>query len=184
MRKLKLQIQLSADGFMSGLNGEMDWLEWDWDEQLRQYVNKITEPVDCILLSSVIAQGFIEAWEANAIDLQTADDFSRKMNNTPKVIFSKQLKEINWKNSVLATGELVDEVNSLKKLEGGDMIVYGGGKFVSALIQERLIDELYLFINPVALGAGMPVFRSKQALKLLSSTSFECGIVVLCYKPN
>ncbi|MGP1685133.1 MAG: dihydrofolate reductase family protein, partial [Giesbergeria sp.] len=59
MRKLKLQVQISIDGFIAGPKGEMDWMVWDWDDALKQYVSDITEPVDTILLGRTLAQGFI-----------------------------------------------------------------------------------------------------------------------------
>jgi dihydrofolate reductase len=85
------------------------------------------------------------------------------------------------------TGDLVQEVNALKKQNGGDLIAYGGGKFVSSLIQNNLIDEYHLFVNPTAIGNGMPIFKSLENnlnLKLIKAKPFKCGIVVLCYKPK
>jgi len=87
-------------------------------------------------------------------------------------------------NTVLAQGELVDEITSLKQQDGADLIVYGGGNFVSNLIKHGLIDEYYLFVNPTALGKGMPIFEkldAKYPLLFISSTAFACGIVVLHY---
>ena len=72
--------------------------------------------------------------------------------------------------------------NKLKQQEGGDIIAYGGAKFVSALVEQRLIDDFHLYINPTAIGSGMPIFKglvSKQEFTLLKATSFACGIVVL-----
>ena len=57
MRKLKLQVQMTVDGYIAGPNGEMDWMVWDWDEALKQYVTELTEPVDCIVLGRRLAQG-------------------------------------------------------------------------------------------------------------------------------
>ena len=79
----------------------------------------------------------------------------------------------------------MDEIFALKEREGKDMIVYGGGKFVSSLFKEHLIDELHLFINPVVLGKGLPIFQSvtsKQNYELVDVKRFECGIVVMCYQ--
>ncbi|MBD1851453.1 dihydrofolate reductase family protein [Leptolyngbya sp. FACHB-711] len=75
----------------------------------------------------------------------------------------------------------------IQNQEGNDIIAYGGVTFVSALIQHKLIDEFYLFINPVAIGNGMTIFREldrRQDLTLVKSTSFECGIVALNYEPK
>ena len=185
MRKLKLQVQMTVDGYIAGLNGEMDWMIFNWDNELKQYVKEITEPVDCIVLGRKLAQGFIPHWASKpeGEDAWGVD----KMNNTTKVIFTKTLDKSEWKNTVLAKGDLVDEITKLKKQDGKDIIAYGGATFVSALIKQGLIDEFHLFINPTAIGNGMTIFKeldSKQNLTLVKSTSFDCGIVVLNYEPK
>ncbi len=109
------------------------------------------------------------------------------MNNTPKVVFTKTLDRCEWDNTVLAKGDLVDEITKLKKQDGKDIIAYGGATFVSALIKHGLIDEFHLFINPAVIGNGMTIFKGldrKLELILVHSRSFECGIVVLNYEPK
>jgi dihydrofolate reductase len=182
MRKLKLQVQMSVDGYIAGPNGEMDWMEWDWDDELKNYVRKITEPVDCIVLGRKLAQGFIPYW-ASKPEQEGAD----KMNDSKKVVFTKTLDKSEWDNTVLAKGDLADEITKLKKQDGKDIIAYGGAAFVSALIKRGLIDEYHLLINPTAIGDGMTIFKeldSKQNLTLVKSISFDCGIVVLNYEPK
>jgi len=183
MRKLKLQVQMSIDGYMAGKEGEMDWLGWDWDDELKYYVTEITNPVDCILLGRKLAQGFIDTWKNLLEDPNTIDDSVRKMNETPKIVFTKTIFKTEWENTTLESGDIVEEVTNLKNQEGSDMIVYGGGTFVRTLIDAGLIDELHLFVNPTAIGNGMPVFGCMQNMKLIKSRPFECGIVVLCYEP-
>jgi dihydrofolate reductase len=182
VRKLKLQVQMSVDGFIAGPNGEMDWMLWNWDGALKQYVAKMTEDVDTILLGRKLAEGFIPYWAANPLQ-EGADTF----NNTPKVVFTKTMEESTWVDTVLAKGELADEINQMKKKDGKNMIAYGGSKFVSALIKENLIDDYHLFINPTAVGKGMTIFNElegKLDLELVKSTAFTCGMVVLNYKPK
>ncbi len=184
MRKLKLQVQMSMDGFISGINGEMDWLTFDWSEDLKGYVRQLTEEVDTILLGRKLAEGFIQHWTAS-LQSPEPEEGAEVFVHTPKVVFTKSMITSEWDNTVLASGELVEEIYALKNREGKDMIVYGGGKFVSSLIKENLIDELHLFINPVVLGNGLPIFQSvasKQKYDLLDVKRFECGIVVLCYQ--
>lgn len=180
MRKLKLQVQMSVDGFIAGPNGEMDWVTFDWDDELKNYVTGITEPVDCIVLGRKLAQGFIPHWASHP-EMEGAD----KINRTAKVVFTKTLDKSEWDNTVLATGELAAEINQLKSQAGEDIIAYGGGTFVSSLIESGLVDEFHLFVNPVALGNGMPIFQGlgdKQKLELQKSVAFPCGIVLLCYR--
>ena len=188
MRKLKLQVQMSVDGYIAGPNGEMDFLVWDWDDELKQYVTDLTEPVDCIVLGRILAAGFIPTWAAIAANPDDPQHTAGiKFTETPKVVFSRTLEESEWDNTVVSNGDLAQEITRLKHQEGADIIAYGGGEFVSSLIKEGLIDEYHLFVNPTALGKGMPIFaelESKQALTLVEARPFACGIVVLHYEPR
>ena len=188
MRKLKLQVQMTVDGYIAGLNGEMDFMAWNWDDELKQYVKDITEPVDCIILGRKLAEGFIPHWATVAANPDDPEfTAGKKFTDTPKVVFTKTLDKSEWDNTVLAKGDLVDQITQLKKQDGQDIIAYGGATFVSALIKYGLIDEFHLFINPTAIGKGMTIFKEldgKQNLTLVKSTSFDCGIVVLNYEPK
>lgn len=186
MRKLKLQAQMTVDGYIAGPNGEMDWMTWDWDDDLKQYVTEITTSMDCIVLGRKLAEGFIPHWAAVTADPDHLEFAAGKIfTDTHKVVFTKTLDESKWDNTVLAKGNLVDEITNLKEQAGQDIIAYGGATFVSALIRHGLIDEFHLFINPAAIGNGMTIFSgldSKQNLTLKKSSAFACGIVVLCYE--
>ncbi|WP_212005656.1 dihydrofolate reductase family protein [Chitinophaga sp. HK235] len=187
MRKLKLQMQVSIDGFVAGPNGEMDWTTSDWDDELKNYVMELTAPVDLILIGRKLADHFIPTWAARAGDPDVADIFTHKMNDTEKVVFSRTQTEHGWKNTVLINENLEEEINRLKRSPGGDIITYGGSSMASSLITRNLIDEYHLFVNPAALGKGLPIFHllgQKLSMKLVSATSFTCGIVALCYQPQ
>ena len=188
MRKLKLQVQMTVDGYIAGPNGEMDWMTLPWSEDINQYVSEITDPVDTIVLGRKLAQGFIPYWTTVAANPDDPEFSSgKKFTDTHKVVFTHTLVKSEWSNTVLAKGNLVDEITRLKKQDGKDIIAYGGAIFVSALIQHRLIDEFHLFINPTAIGNGMTIFDRldrKQNLKFVKSSSFDCGIVVLNYEPK
>lgn len=187
MRKLKLQMQLSVNGYVAGPNGEMDWMTWSWDDSLKNYVTVLTDTIDTILLGRKMTGGFISHWDAAAKNADDpSNDFARKMVDAHKVVFTKTLEKSEWENTVLAKGNLADEVNMLKAQDGKDIVVYGGADFVSSLIKEGLIDELYLFINPAAIGSGLSIFDKIEGhvnLKLNKAEAFECGIVVLNYSP-
>jgi dihydrofolate reductase len=187
-RKLKLQVQMSIDGYICGPNGELDFMVWDWDDELKQYVTMLTEPVDCIVLGRKLAEGFIPHWANVAANPEHPEyTAGQKFTDTHKVVFTKTLAKSAWDNTVLAKGNLVDEITKLKKQDGQDIIAYGGATFVSALIKDGLIDEFHLFINPTAIGSGMAIFKEmdrKQNLVLVKSTAFDCGIVVLYYQPK
>jgi dihydrofolate reductase len=185
MRTLKLQVQISIDGFIAGPNGEMDWMTWNWDDSLKEYVGKLTEPLSTIVLGRKLAEGFIPYWEQAAQGPEPQEG-SEKLSSTPKVVFTKTLNDTgDWKDTVLAKGNLEDEIAKLKAEDGGDIIAYGGGTFVASLIKANLIDEYHLFVNPVAVGSGMPIFNTldtKRPLQLVKASGFDCGITVLHYK--
>ncbi len=92
MRKVRLQVQVSIDGYVAGPNGEMDWMVWEWDDKLAAYVNELTDPVGTILLGRKMTDGFVSHWENVAT---RPDDpgfvFARKMVDTPKVVFTRTL---------------------------------------------------------------------------------------------
>ncbi len=190
MRKLKLQVQITVDGFIAGPIGEMDWMVWDWREELKQYVADITDSVDCIVLGRKLAEGFIPHWANVAENPDNSENAAgRKYTDTKKIVFSKTLNNSDaivktWNNTFLVKGDLVSEINQLKAQKGKDIIAYGGANFVSELVKYRLIDEFHLFVNPAAIGSGMTIFgglESTQNLSLIESTKFDCGIVVLKY---
>ncbi|WP_031507265.1 dihydrofolate reductase family protein [Streptomyces megasporus] len=184
MRTFKLQVQTTVDGYMAGPNGEMDWMTLPWSDDVNDYVDALTEPVDCIVLGRRLAEGFIPTWAAGpeGEDQASID----KMNNTPKVVISDSLTESPWENTVVAGGDLTETIADLKSRPGGDMIAYGGGTLVSSLIAEGLLDELHLFVNPVAIGGGMPVFPrdTRRRFRLVAARPFECGITALHFEPE
>ena len=188
MRKLKLQVQLSVDSYIAGPNGEMDWMIWNWDDKLKNYVFELTDPVDTIILGRKMTDGFVSYWS----DVMTKPDdpfyaFAKKMIETPKVVFTKTLQKSQWVNTDIATGDLTEEIMKLKTQNGKDIIVYGGASLDSSLIKEGLIDDFHLFINPAAIGKGMTIFKDLNNIQkfiLVKSIAFDCGIVLLHYEPK
>lgn len=182
MRKLKLQVQVTVDGFVAGPQGEMDWASFDWDSDLKSYVGHITDDVDCIVLGRKLAEGFIPYWTSNPEE-EGADIFI----HTKKVVFTHSLEKSTWENTVLAKGDVVEEIMALKSKAGKNLIAYGGAQFVSSLIKNGLVDEFFLFVNPAAIGTGLSIFgelNRKLPLKLIEARSFPCGLAVLRYEPQ
>lgn len=179
---------MTVDGYVAGPNGEQDWMTSSWDTELETYVEGITEPVDCIVLGRKLAEGFIPYWASVAANPDNPEfEAGKKFTDTHKVVFTRTLDESKWENTVLAKGDIVDEITSLKEEDGNDIIAYGGATFVSSLIENGLIDEFHLFINPIAIGNGMAIFNKmgrQHELALVKSSSFDCGIVVLHYEPK
>src|SRR4030095_15469832 len=102
------------------------------------------------------------------------------MVETPKYVFSRTLqeKDPSWENTELAKGEAVENINKLKKKDGGDIIVYGGAEFVSSLVKDNLIDDLYLFVNPTAIGEGLAIFKERTKMELVEGKPFSCGVIL------
>jgi dihydrofolate reductase len=181
---------MSVDGYIAGPNGEMDWIVWNWDDKFKKYVFELTEPVDTIILGRKMTDGFVSYW--SDVMMTKPDDpfyaFAKKMIETPKVVFTKTLNKSEWVNTDIASGDLTDEINNLKRKKGKDIIVYGGASFDSSLIKAGgLIDEYHLFVNPAAIGNGMTIFKDlkeMQKFNLVKSIAFDCGIVALHYEPK
>jgi dihydrofolate reductase len=183
MRKLKLQMQISVDGFVAGPEGQLDWMTREMDPKLLDFIVHLTDTSDTILLGRKMTDGFTTYWEA--VQPSSPEyDFAQKMVNTPKVSFSRTQKSVKGKNIRVENGPLVDAVNGLKNQPGKDIIVYGGAAFVSASIENRLIDELNFFVNPVAIGKGLQVFSRRTPLSLTKSVAYASGIVVNTYTPK
>lgn len=177
---------MSIDGCIAGPNGEMDWMVGLLDDKLIKYENELMESFDTILLGRKMTDLFISYWSDV---ISKPDDpwyeFAKKMIETPKVVFTKTLNKSKWINTDLATGDLTDEIIKLKSRDGKDMVVYGGASFDSSLIKLGLIDEFLLFINPVAIGNGMTIFKDLneiQKFNMVKSIAFDCGIVLLHYE--
>ncbi|WP_069167187.1 dihydrofolate reductase family protein [Nocardia altamirensis] len=184
MRKLLLQVQTTVDGYMGGPAGEMDWMSFNWSPDVGNYITAMTADVDTIVLGRKLAEGFIPVWESRP---EHEDDKTIDwMINTPKVVISKSLTESPWANATVANGDIAETIKNLKAEPGGDLIAYGGSTLVTSLIAANLIDELHLFVNPVAIGAGIPVFAAGAytPLRQVAATPFECGITALHFAPK
>src|SRR6478735_7830106 len=130
MRKLKLQMQLSVDGYVAGPNGEMDWMSWGWGDDIKRYVNALHQNIDTIVMGRKLADGFIPHW-TSASQAADADEFTHKMVDLPKIIFSKNLTTSPWENTEVFA-DLVAGIKKLKAADGGDIITYGGASLASA----------------------------------------------------
>ncbi len=185
MRKLKLQMQITIDGFVAATNGELDWMHLeDWDAEVKNSENQLIDSSDTILMGRKMTKDFVQYWE-NVKPDSDEGSFAKKMVDTPKIVFSKTIKGIDGKNITVENGDLTTTVNDLKNKQGKDMLVYGGAGFVSSLIKEGLIDEFHFFVHPVMINNGMRIFNlleKRQKLSLISSTAYDCGVTVLVYQ--
>ena len=177
-------MHISLDGFAGGINTDAGFSHSD--DELRNHSIANLAEVDCVILGRKTAVDFIPYWESVSPD---APDYTlgRTINEIPKVVFSNMLTNSEWPNTTLAKGDISEEVNNLKKQAGKEIMVYGGASFVSSLIEKGLIDEYHLFINPVALGKGLPIFNGldkKLDLIFVNCKPFTSGKVLIVYKPK
>lgn len=176
-------MQMSLDGFVGGPNGELDWMTWDWSEDMKDYATELTYSFDTILLGRKMTDGFISHWEEVCKNPDSPDyDAAKIFIDTPKITFSRTLTESKWDNTTVENS--THRIKELKAQDGEDIIVYGGADFVSSLVKDRLIDEYYLFINPTVVGKGLRIFDEvgdRMDLKLDDSRKFDCGIVLMKY---
>jgi dihydrofolate reductase len=198
MGKLLLEIQTSLDGFIASPDGETNWMlwnwgpEWTWDNELQQDHTALTLSAECILISKQMAEeGFIAHWQNVAMNSSSPQHtFAQHIVDTRKLVFSTTLKKTTaipggWNHADIVDGDFVNAIKNLKQSTHKNILVYGGATFVSSLIKAGLIDEFYLLVNPVAIGSGLPIFKtidSKQNLTLLKSKAYRCGVVLLHYR--
>jgi dihydrofolate reductase len=184
VRTLKLQMQMTVDGFVAGPQGQLDWMNREMDPQLIAFINQLTDTSSTILLGRKMTPGFVAYWEGILKKPDNPEyEFAQKMVGMEKVVFSKTVTHIDGQNVRVHSGDLVEGVNAIKAQSGRDIVVYGGATFVRSLLEHGLIDELNLFVNPVAIGSGMQVFSGKKPLKLTGSTAYSSGSVVSRYRP-
>jgi dihydrofolate reductase len=187
MRKVILSNEVTLDGFFAGPNGELDW--HIVDEEFNQYAKDLLNNVDTLLFGRVTYQLMADYWPAAATNPSTSKsdlEIADKMNNLPKIVFSKTLQQVEWNNSRLVKDNIAQEISKMKQQSGKDMVIFGSGSIVPTFMQYGLIDEYRIIVNPVVLGNGKPLFKGvndKHNLKLLKTRLFDSGIVILFYEP-
>lgn len=173
---------VSLDGFFEGPKQEIDWHVVD--DEFNEYADELLQNVDTLLFGRVTYQLMADYWPtADAGDPAVAE----KMNNLPKIVFSKTLDKVDWKNTRIVKDDIVAEISRLKAIPGKDLVIFGSSDLAVTLIQKNLIDEYRIIVNPVILGGGKPLFRGinrKRRLRLLKTRTFRSGCVCLYYAPE
>lgn len=192
MRKLKLQMQITVDGFVAGPNGEQDWvfLSGKQDPEAMQKIIgfgvELAAGCDTLLLGvKLAASGFCTYWE-NVADNQPDNPWhplAQLITDHRKIAFSHSETTAPGRKLEVENGDLLTVVQALKEQPGKDILVYGGANFVSSLVSLNLIDEYHFVVNPIAIGSGLSIFKARKALELVSSMAFKHGKVVNKYVP-
>jgi dihydrofolate reductase len=185
MRKLIVFNNVTLDGYFTGKNGDLSWAKGNMDAEFNAFVADNAKSGGLLLLGRITYELMMSYWptpQARENDPVVAE----RMNNLPKVVFSRTLDKASWSNTKLVKGDLAAEIRQMKKEPGKDMTILGSGSIVSQLAQEGLIDEYQMVVNPVVLGEGRTMFdgiKEKLALKLTKSRTFGNGNVFLRYEP-
>jgi dihydrofolate reductase len=188
MRKVIASINVTLDSYMSGPNCELDWHFERWGPDLAQSFCEQLSNADTILLGRITYCAMAMYWPKKSQDLSFPREdiaFADMMNNYTKVVFTNTLKNSVWDNSKLLKGNLKKEMLNLKKQPGKDIIIYGSGKLISCLNELGLIDQYTLWVHPVILGRGKPLFRylsENLDMKLVKTNTFHSGVVMLDYQ--
>src|SRR3989442_3216913 len=170
MRKLKLQMQVTVDGYVAGPEGQLDWMPFDMDAGLLAFINHLTDTSDTILLGRKMTDGFIKYWEQVVTQKDTPERaFAQKMVGLPKVVFSKTRERVEGRNVRVENGDLADAVKQLKSRPGKDLIVYGGAAFVFFPVQHRPLCESKRLLHPLAGGGRKTGFDGAKPRECAAS---------------
>jgi len=185
MRKIISFMHISLDGFVAGPNGEIDWVKVD--EEIFNYVGKRISEGDTALYGRVTYQ-MMEAYWPTAADKPAATrhdiEHSKWYSKVHKVVLSKTMKDAELTNTTIISDNLSDRISEIKQQAGEDILLFGSPTATHSLIQQNLIDGYWLFVNPIILGQGIPLFvdiNDKIKLKLLTTRQFTSGVTELNY---
>jgi dihydrofolate reductase len=168
MRKIIVGVAISLDGYIEGPNGEYDWCFTDSDYGLGEFYKRI----DALIMGR-------KTYEV----MQKEDDGSQGFSKMSTYVFSNTLDKVK-KGAVLLNGDLRTEVERIKNSPGKDIWLFGGAMLTSALLNLRLVDEVWLSVHPIVLGGGKPLFEGVEGrinLKLIEEKTYASGLVSLWY---
>lgn len=188
MGKLISFMHISLDGFVAGPNGEMNWITIN--DEIFNHVEKRIGQTDTAMYGRVTFQ-MMEAYWPTAADKPDATNHDRNHSawykKSHKIVLSKTLNEKDFSNTKIIHTNLVEQIKDLKSKTDKDILLFGSPTATHALLKENLIDGYWLFVNPMVLGQGIPLFIQpieKSNLTLVNTKLFECGVVELNYVVN
>jgi dihydrofolate reductase len=182
MRKVKLWIGMSFDGFTADADEKLEWLmPHAPSPDGHKIFTDLRRNADTVLVGRVNYGGFYQYWPKVQRDPKApAHDvaISRWLDDVQKVVFSTTLREVTWKNSRLARGTVEEEVGALKRAPGGDILIQNSTRLTQSLLARDLVDEIHVVVAPVAVGQGRALFANvgkKVDLEIVSTKRFESG---------
>lgn len=175
---------MTLNGFFAGPGGDISWNGHRGGEE-RDYAVESMEPGNTLLFGRHTYEMMVQWWPT-AQAIQADPIMAAGMNDPQKIVFSRTLQRVDWKNARLAKGDLLEEVRALKAKPGKDLTVLGSGSIITQLAGAGLVDEYQFMINPVAIGGGKSVFQGLQEqldLALVATRVFDTGSILLTYRP-
>ncbi|HAY32992.1 MAG TPA: dihydrofolate reductase family protein [Ignavibacteria bacterium] len=186
MRNLIFFMHSSLDGFAAGLNGELNWI--NVNEEIFDFVGTMTEKADTALYGRVTYEMMQSYWPdaGNKPNASKHDkEHSAWYSKVSKVVLSKTLSKEGQDNTIVISDQLADRINKIKEQDGKDILIFGSPSASHSLLSLGLIDEFWIFVNPVLLGEGIPLFKGVTEitkLNLLETKTFTCGVIALHYE--
>ncbi len=184
MRKLSVYNSVTLDGYFTGANGDFSWAHRQ-DPEFMAFVEGNAKGGGELLFGRITYELMASYWPT-PLAIKNDPVVAARMNDLPKVVFSRTLDKASWNNTKLVKTGMASAIRRMKQEPGQDMVIFGSGSIISQLTAERLIDEYQIVLNPVVLGAGRTMFdglKEKIELKLTKSRIFKNGNVFLCYEP-
>jgi dihydrofolate reductase len=186
MRHLSVFNQISLDGYFSGEKGDISWAKANHDTDWKNFVNDNANRGGVFLFGRVTYELMKSYWPTPEA-MKNDPIVAGRMNNQPKIVFSRTLSKASWNNTTLVKGDLVSEVRRMKNEPGEHMVIMGSGSIVAQLTQAGLIDEYQFVLVPVVLGKGKTMFEGledRKNLELTRTRTFSEGNVLLGYEPK
>ena len=187
MRRLIVSLNITLDGFIAGPNCELDWHFQYWESDMADTLAAELYKADCILFGRKTYNGMMQHWKQMMKEQSLPKPdlaFFDTVDSCKKIVCSGTLQEAQWNNSKILNGPVEDGVRKLKKRSGKNIIVYGSGELVGSLIKWNLVDELHLWLHPVLLAHGKPLFPPVNCIKniqLRATKTFGTGVILLHY---
>jgi dihydrofolate reductase len=184
VRKIILMMSVSVDGFIEGPDRQIDWHLVD--DELHSHFNEQLRTMSAFLSGRVtyeLMAGFWPTADSDPSSTRPVVEFAGIWRDMPKIVFSRTLERADW-NTTIVRDVVVEEIMALKERPGGDMVV-GGADLAAAFMQHGLVDEYRLYVHPVLIGRGKPLFSAsdaKIALELAETRAFGNGVVLLRYR--
>jgi dihydrofolate reductase len=178
VRRVIVSNVASLDGFFETPDKKLDWVVTD--AEFFDYAKAMLRAADTLLFGRATYEHMANYWPT-----APADEIADKMNNLPKIVFSRTLQKAAWNNSRLAKKNPPEEVSKLKKQAGEDIVVLGSATVASSLLQAGLVDEYRVILQPVLIGRGNSLFKDvteRMHLKLISARTFGSGVALLSYQ--